>query len=588
MSNATSSGSEVLRQSDHSEDEVLNRFLGQYREMFARNSWKDCMAILDEATSLFPHSGRIPVERGRVHEEMGNWEKAETFYWQSLQQPFKPVPEAFLALAQLKYLTGDRDKTLWFLEEGLSMFPAHNDLLRESGIQHGLHGHWWIALPRIQKAVQDQPENLQNILAYGALIERLEIPELIPKLIPLYRDLTNRDPSNLEFQTLYSRALEQNNQPRKALKHVRALLKTNPRNPSLLKEIGRLLLNINEYTRAIDSLRMSIEAGGESAEIHYLIALSYKMNGKPLAAMESARRAISLESENNEFLMLQALLYIDMQEPEKANLALQSIDSAYPFRSLGDLYLHKKQPDRAIAAYSNAFEKEPDLYTGNTLMTLLSKKKDWFLFFETMAWMEILFPEQITGKFRSASIMKRWEAERDHPLSPQEELAIRGLSLYFLGKTSLAVPILEQAVLADPLSEVLYWILGISAEQTGKTDLALEWYRRVLPSTREPITLFHSMARTHLRAGGGFSDLDRIHHEFRAHYSSRPGFYRVLHEWAIRTENRERAAEILLEAMKAHPEDPSLYSLFRHYHPDLAETPWSQGAPPTTERSPAV
>ncbi|MHB8422631.1 MAG: tetratricopeptide repeat protein [Leptospirales bacterium] len=573
MSNATRSGSEVSRQPDHSEDEVLNRFLGQYREHFSRRSWKDCLEILDEGISLFPHSGKISVERGRVYEEMGDLEKAEACYWQSFQEPYKAVPDSFLALAQLKYLTGDRDKVLWFLEEGLSLFPDHTDLLRESGIQNGLQGRWWIALPRLQKAAHDRPENPQNVLAYGALIERLEIAELLPKLIPLYQDQANRDPSSIEFQTLYSRALELNNQPRKALKHVRALLKTNPHNPFLLKEVGRLLLNINEYTRAVDSLRMSIEAGGESAEIHYLIALSYKMNGKPLAAMESARRAISLDPENTEFLMLQALLYIDMQEPEKASLALQSINSAYPFRGLGDLYLHKKQPDRAIAAYSNAFEKEPDLHTGNTLMTLLLKKKDWFLFFETMAWMEILFPEQIGRKFRSTAILKRWQEERDPTHSPQESLAIRGLSLYFSGKITQAVPILEQAVLADPLSEVLYWILGIAAEQEGKTDLAIEWYRRVLPSTREPVTLFHSMVRAHLRAGGSFSDLEKIHHEFRTHYSSRPGFYRVMHEWSIRSENRQRASEILREAMTEHPEDPSLYTLFRRYHPDLAETP---------------
>ncbi len=588
MSNATSSGSEVSRQADHSDDEGLNQFLGPLQELFARRAWSDCLALLDEAESLFPFSGKISVERGRVHEEMGDWEKAETCYWQSVQTPFRPVPESFLALAQIKYLTGDRNKILWFLEEGLAHFPGDNGLLRESGIQNGLQGRWWIALPRLRQAAETRPENPQNLLAYGALIERLGIPELIPGLIPTYQALANQDPSNLEFQILYGRALEKNNQPRKALKHVRALLKTNPKNPALLKEIGRLLLNINEYTRAVDSFRMAIEAGETSAETHYFIALSYKMSGKPLSGIESARKAISLDPENAEYIMLLGLLHIDLQDPEKANQVLQSTNESYPFRSLGDLYLHKKLKDHAIVAFSNAFEKEPDPYTGNILMKLLSEKKDWFLFFETIAWMEILFPEQIARKYRATNLLNRWETEQEDRLTPQEKLAIRGISLYFSGKPEQAIPILEQAVLADPLSEVLYWILGISEEQSGKAEQAFEWYRRVLPSTREPVTLFHSMARVHLRSGGGFAGLDRIFDEFKAHYSSRPGFYRVLHEWAIRAENRNKAAEILIEGMTTHPEDTSLYELFRHYHPDLSEISTPQSLSPETGRSPAV
>ena len=64
MSNATSSGSEVSRQADHSDDEGLNQFLGPLQELFARRAWSDCLALLDEAESLFPFSGKISVERG--------------------------------------------------------------------------------------------------------------------------------------------------------------------------------------------------------------------------------------------------------------------------------------------------------------------------------------------------------------------------------------------------------------------------------------------------------------------------------------------------------------------------------------------
>ncbi|AIA31639.1 MULTISPECIES: tetratricopeptide repeat protein [Leptospirillum] len=565
-----------------------NSYIARVQTLLGEEKTSAALDLLDEGLRLFPVSSPLLVLQGKAFESMRQWEKAEGCYWRSLKEPFSPVPESFLSLAQVRHVSGEPEKALWFLEEGLSLFPENNDLLREAGIQNGLLGQWWLAFGRIRKAFVDQPSKTQNMLAYGALLERLSFADLLPELIPLYEKLVEQDPAITEHQILYARALERNNQIRKAIKHVRTLLKTNPKNPVLLKEIGRLLLNLNEHTRSIDSLRLSMESAGESAETHYFIAMAYKASGKPLAGIEAIKRALSMEPDNPEYETLLGLLYIDLGEPDKAFTAFQSLEEAFPFRSLGDLYLRKKSSNKAITAYMTAFEKDPDPRTGLLLLKLLSSRKDWFLFFETLAWMEILFPDKIEKKFLTDKLLSRWKEDQDFPLTPAESLAIRALSLYFAGNREAAFPLLEQAVLADPLSEVLYWMLGLLEEERGNKEAALTWYGRILHSTREPVTLFHTMARVRTRGGDSFAVLEQMLESFLAHYSSRPGFYRVLHEWALRTENRHKAPEILMKAMTVHPNDVSLYELFCHYHPDLSGR---DGLPPFSGQksvSPAV
>lgn len=553
LSSATSGN--VLSGELHNIIERLHSFLQ------ARN-WDASLSLLDEASSRFPESSLLMVERGRVHEGKEEWEKAEDCFWKSVQPPFEPSPESFMALAQLKNLMGEPDKSLWFLEEGLSHFPGNTDLLRESGIQNGLKGRWWIAALRIEEAYSKNPSNKQNTLAYIALIERLELLEQYPKLLTMTRNLLNEDPDNHEYQVLYIRALERNNQTRQAFKYVRTLLRTQPKNPFLLEEAGRLLLNMNEYTRAVDSLRLAVESGKETARLYGLIAMAYKMNGKPLAGLEPIRKALSLEPDNIEFHVLMGLLQIDMKETEKAVHTLQIANEAHPYRSLGELYLREKSPEKAIVAYSTAFEKEPDPYTGEILLKLLLERNDWFSFFETMAWMDILFPDRLPKKFRTPKVLHRWEKEPGSSFTLPEQLIMQGLSLYFSNSSAAAKPCLEQAVVGDPLSEVPYWILGLTDEKLGNPDSAILWYRRILPSTREPVTLFHSIGRAMFLKGEPYERLSEVLVEFLDFYQSRPGFFRVIHEWAMRRGEIEKALRILQEGMEKHPSEPSLYKLY--------------------------
>lgn len=540
----------------------LHDILERLDPLIQTRDWDGCLSLLAEATRRFPESGLLLLEQGRIFEAKGNLEQAEDCFWKSVQPPFGPSPDSFMALAQLKNLSGEPDKALWFLEEGLSQFPGNSNLLREFGIQNGLKGRWWIAVSRIEEAYSKDPENKQNTLAYIALIERLEILEHYPKLLAMSRKLLNDDPGNRELMGIYIRAMERNNQNRQALKYVRALLKTNPKDPFLLEEAGRLLLNMNEFTRAVDSLRLAIENGEETARLFGLIAMAHRMNGKPLAGLEPLRKALSIEPDNKELYALMGSIQIDLKDPEKALPSLQIADEAHPYRSLGELLLREKAPEKAIVAYSTAFEKDPDPFTGEILLKLFSERSDWFSFYETLGWMDILFPDRLPKKFLKQNVLHRWEKTSGSSFSRPEQLIMEGLSLHFSNAPREARTYLEQAVVGDPMSEVPYWILGLIDERLGFHDSAILWYRRILPSTREPVTLFHSMARAMIQKGESSKRLPEVLDEFLEYYPSRPGFFRVLQEWALRKNETETALRILQEGMERHSSDPSLYRAY--------------------------
>jgi tetratricopeptide (TPR) repeat protein len=540
----------------------LHAILERLNPRFQARDWDGCLSLLEEASIRFPESGLLLLERGRIFEAKGDLDQAEDCFWKSVQPPFGPSPDSFMALAQLKNLSGEPDKALWFLEEGLSQFPGNTNLLREFGIQNGLKGRWWIAASRIEEAHSKDPDNKQNILAYIALIERLEILEHYPKLLAMSRKLLNDDPGNRELMAIYIRALERNNQNRQALKYVRTLLKTNPKDPFLLEEAGRLLLNMNEFTRAVDSLRLAIENGEETARLFGLIAMAHRMNGKPLAGLEPLRKALSLDPDNKDLYALMGFIQIDLKDAEKALPSLQIADEAHSYRSLGELFLREKAPEKAIVAYSTAFEKEPDPFTGEILLKLFSERNDWFSFYETLGWMDILFPDRLPKKFLKPNVLHRWEKMSGSSFSRPEQLIMQGLSLHFSNAPRDARTHLEQAVVGDPLSEVPYWILGLIDEKLGYHDSAILWYRRILPSTREPVTLFHSIARTMLQKGESCKRLPEVLDEFLAFYPSHPGFFRVLQEWALRKNEIETALRILQEGMERHPSDTSLYRAY--------------------------
>ncbi len=507
--------------------------------------------------------------RGQALEGLGHLSEAEAAYWKALSTEKNRSPLPYLYLGLLKDRMGDRERGLWVFEEGLRHFPKDVDLRREAGILQGLTGQWHRTLPAVLGAYRDAPGRPENIMAFGSVVDRMELVDLYGEMHRAFSSLLERSPDNPDVQDWYGRALERIQKSGQALKFFRGLLRKSPRDKRLLAHVARLSRNTNETARALDTYRLLMEETGETPELLLAMAETHKMAGKPLAALPLIRQALSLDPENLEARLLLGLVAVDQGDPEKAQTALSGIDSATAHYQLGELFLRKKDPRRAAGALARGFTLRPDPYHAPALLALLLDEGEDLLFLETLAFLRILFPRAKV----SSTLLRRAEAHFSSLLSAGEKsdpefLAIAGLAEAFLpGRDrDRAFRLLEQAVTVDPLSEALYWTLAMIDEDAGRWLSAVGWYEKVKKNSREPVTLLFRIAEN-LHNGRPPLDPWPLLEDFSKIYGPMPGFYRVLSAIALRSDPA-LSRDILIRGMEAFPDDPSLFSAYRALDPD--------------------
>lgn len=529
-------------------------------EMVNRGDLEGALLLIDEALQKNPESSRIKAEKGKILELSGRTREAEDLYWSSFEPANSNCPESFLYLASLKMNAGDLQKALWLLEKGLERFPENQFILLEAGIVSALLGKWWLALDRLNDLVRTKTPPVEAIMAWGALITRLALVEDYPELVTRYRTIADRNPSDIDSRILYVHALEIADQKRKALKEIKGLEKIFTKSPVLLREMGRVLMNNNEYAQAIDSFRRVLDLEGDSPSLRHTMAMAHKLNGKPLAALESIGRAIELEPDNPEHSLLMGQIVLDMGDLDRASTIIHQHQHAPSFRNLGDLYVQKKKWGQATEAYLRGFEIHPTPETGEEILRLIEKKGgEPFVFMEVMAWMDLFFPKRIPSRYRTASFLDTF-LKRIEPLKEDTEtIAIKAIATYFRGKTNDAIPMLEKVVTIDPLSEVLFWMISLCYEMTGNIPKAIDAATKVYQNSREPVTLFYTLGRLYLKKGTSVEEIHALREKFISHHGPKAGFFRVMTEFHLGQNDWQKAIECLQEGMQRSQENIALF-----------------------------
>jgi tetratricopeptide (TPR) repeat protein len=543
--------------------------LSDVRKKIQAGDYQEGLDILSRLPDPSVVDSAVESLRGQALEGMGRLSEAEAAYWKALSSEVNRSPHPYLCLGLLKDRMGDRERSLWVLEEGLRHFPQDIDLRREAGILYGLTGQWHRALPLILEAYRDAPDRSENIMAFGPAVDRMELVELYGEMHRAFSRLLDRSPNSPDVQDWYGRSLERIEKSGQAQKFFRGILRKSPRDKRLLAHVARISRNTNETARALDTYRLLMEETGETPDLLLAMAETHKMAGKPLAALPLIRQALALDPENPEARLLLGLVAVDQGDAEKAQNALAGIDSATAHYQLGELFLRKKEPRRAVGALARGFALRPDPYHAPELLDILLEEGEDLLFLETLAFLRILFPRTKV----SSGLLRRAEAHFSGALSGKEgddpeSLAIAGLAEAFLPghDRDRAFRLLEQAVTVDPLSEALYWTLAMIDEDAGRWMSAIAWYEKVKKNSREPVTLLFRIAENRHNAHLSLDPWPLLE-DFSNLYGPMPGFFRALSSIAVRSDI-ELAREILIRGMAAFPDDPSLFSAYRSLDPD--------------------
>jgi tetratricopeptide (TPR) repeat protein len=139
------------------------------------------------------------------------------------------------------------------------------------------------------------------------------------------------------------------------------------------------LLSRRDYARAEPMIREKLRKETESADAHYLLGVMYYFQGQVGRAVESLRKALSIDPHHTDAAICLSVLFNDVGKYDDAKRvfeqANQSVTHKYTGNDLGidrkfavkhmelaDLYFRYRRYDEAIEEYSKAALLDPMTY----------------------------------------------------------------------------------------------------------------------------------------------------------------------------------------------------------------------------------
>ncbi len=189
----------------------------------------------------------------------------------------------------------------------------------------------------------------------------------------------------------------QNEDLTNAIKHFEMALTKFPDYRRAQKNLAFALVRSGNYEGAIKPLTRTVALGGADAKVFGLLGFAYMIQQRYASAAAAYQQALVFEPENIDFKLgavkcaiaaanydhalalldeliqlhperdnlwtLQANIYIQKEQPAKAAVALETLRRLGKANSqslylLGDLYLAQESADLALAAYTEALEKD--------------------------------------------------------------------------------------------------------------------------------------------------------------------------------------------------------------------------------------
>lgn len=105
-----------------------------------------------------------------------------------------------------------------------------------------------------------------------------------------------------------------------AIRSFDEAIKQNPVDPQPYMVLGQTYMRINDYTRAIDTFSAALRVSPDKGELHYLIALNYRLLGEMDLARKNAEISIEMfrqKQDEKNFLLALTLLQSLSQEQEE-------------------------------------------------------------------------------------------------------------------------------------------------------------------------------------------------------------------------------------------------------------------------------
>ncbi|NLG17710.1 MAG: tetratricopeptide repeat protein [Fibrobacter sp.] len=397
------------------------------------------------------------VEKALSYEGMGQNGPAQNVHSQILTlSPAQPL--------SLHFMAKQKNKSSNYKEA----FTIANKLVAadsENGYGFFERGKSYIGLKQEEKALDDL-KTAAKLLPDDPMIQEV-IGDLYHKngeykdAVSHFRNALKVNQDNLELYLKTAKALEMNQNASEALKLLRSIEIRFSGSAILLKATGQLEFSTGNLDKAAADLEKYLKVYPSDGEIFKTLGNIYSLKSDFSRAVDAYKVAMPLVKEKNSCRMPVAEIYIQQKNYASARKLLNEVLSEKQEKGANKMMGEVLMQQNELKSALSHFEKERSLHGDNVEV----QEKIAQLYFRQ----NFLFP----AKTEYTKLTK---------LSPSHPEAYFYLAVIALkdGDQTAAGILLKKASALGPGNAVIYGHIGDAYEQAGKSEKAVEAYRKVL------------------------------------------------------------------------------------------------------------
>lgn len=268
------------------------------------------VAALERAVSIEPYPPALAL-LGQAYMDSGDLEAAKGCFDQILQRNPRSC-SGLLGLGRILAERGDHAGAVGRYNEALSVAPRHGPLHYAAGISRRALGDEEVARQHFEFAQENGPANpdpdrlLAEVmrLRVGATQDFGEASRLVQEgqaalAVPILNRILGRDPDHAAAQALLAKAQMSLGDP-SAIREYERAVELNPSNIDILRPYALLLLRGNAHAAAERYMKQVIQLGGDHADDHHILGVTFLKQNRLMEARTSFERALERDPQHAE------------------------------------------------------------------------------------------------------------------------------------------------------------------------------------------------------------------------------------------------------------------------------------------------
>ena len=317
---------------------------------------EEAKSILEKAMLVLPEDARSSFYAGTLEVDAGNIQAAIAHYQKTIEiitadpsylemaLPLGHFNDVYFKLGELYHQQGDVEVAVGYFERALELNPALADMFITQG------------------------QNAFDAGNYQDAIEPLNTHLLL-------------FPEDIAAAYLLGQSYEARGDMDNALLFYERVLALDAKRPDVLFKIVHIYREQQAHPQAVDALQKIIAIEPDTAEAHYLLALSHLALNEREAALSAFLETVRLTPDNVSAQFQAGILFEQKGDIDNAivhyekTIALDETN-AEPFFRLGAIYRERNDEDNIIRVYQPALALEPAHPKLHHLLAVIFEKRD--------------------------------------------------------------------------------------------------------------------------------------------------------------------------------------------------------------------